>query len=186
MRDRGKLLVISGPSGAGKSTVISRLMALGERMEFSVSATTRRPRPGEQEGRDYYFVSREAFEGMVRQGELLEHAEFVGNCYGTPRAPVLEQLRQGVTVILDIEVQGARQVKALMPEAISVFLSPPDLSALEKRLRGRGTESEEKIQGRLETARREMELAGTYDYIVINDDPDRAARELLEILNKQK
>lgn len=186
MSDRGTLVVISGPSGAGKSTVISRLMAMGERMEFSVSATTRQPRPGEKEGRDYYFVSREAFAEMVRRGELLEHAEFVGNCYGTPKAPVMEQLRQGITVILDIEVQGARQVKDLMPEAVSVFLSPPDLGSLEKRLRGRGTESEEKIRDRLETARQEMELAGTYDYVVINDDPDRAARELLEILRRKK
>ena len=186
MSDRGKLLVLSGPSGAGKSTVIARLMTMLERTNFSVSATTRAPRPGEQEGRDYFFVSQEAFDRMTENGELLEHAEFVGNCYGTPKAPVLAMLEAGENVILDIEVQGAAQVKALMPEAITVFLSPPSLEALEARLRGRGTESEEKIRRRLETARREMALAPGYDHIVINDDPDRAARALRDILTAQK
>ena len=188
MENRGTLLVLSGPSGAGKSTVLRRLMDGREDMCFSVSATTRPPRPGEKEGIDYFFVSRERFQSMIEAGELLEHAEFVGNCYGTPKSQVLERLEQGMTVVLDIEVQGAAQVKARMPEALTVFLAPPSLEELERRLRGRGTETEEKILSRLETAREELKLAPRYDYTVVNDDPDRAAGELAEILqnwNKQ-
>ena len=181
---RGKLMVISGPSGCGKSTVIGKMMAGRENVEFSVSATTRSPRPGEREGVDYFFVSRERFDEMLQNDELLEHAEFVGNCYGTPKSQVCQRLESGVSVILDIEVQGAAQVKQKLPEAVTVFLAPPGLDALEHRLRGRGTESEETIRARLETARREMALAPTYDYTVINDDPDRASRELGAILDK--
>ena len=181
---RGKLLVISGPSGCGKSTVIAKMMAGRKNVEFSVSATTRKPRPGERDGVEYFFVSRERFDEMIRNDELLEHAEFVGNCYGTPKAQVCQRLENGISVILDIEVQGAAQVKAKLPEAVTVFLAPPGLDALERRLRGRGTEPEEKILARLETARREMQLAPQYDYTVINDDPDRAARALGEILDK--
>ena len=184
MNKRGKLLVLSGPSGCGKGTVLRALMAGHEDMAFSVSATTRAPRPGEVNGREYYFVSRERFMEMVEQGELLEHAEFVGNCYGTPKAPVLQQLEAGRHVLLDIEVQGAAQVKKAMPEAILVFLIPPSLEELERRLRGRGTETEEKIRQRLKTAEYEMTLAGEYDYTVVNDEVARAAAELAEILEK--
>lgn len=184
MNDRGKLLVISGPSGTGKSTVIGHLMEIRPGLEFSVSATTRAPRPGEVDGREYFFVTHERFDEMVNNGELLEHATFVGNSYGTPRSQVEQRLEQGITVILDIEVQGAAQVKASMPEAITVFLAPPSLEALEERLRGRGTETEEKILSRLETARQELLLAPTYDYTVVNDDFRRAAREINEILEQ--
>ena len=163
---------------------LAECVAGRENVEFSVSATTRRPRPGEREGVDYFFVSRERFEEMLRNDELLEHAEFVGNCYGTPKSQVCARLESGVSVILDIEVQGAAQVKQKMPEAVTVFLAPPGLDALERRLRGRGTESEETIRARLDTARREMALAPSYDYTVINDDPDRASRELGAILDK--
>ena len=182
--ERGVLLVLSGPSGVGKSTVIHKLMDLRGKMEFSVSATTRAPRPGEVDGREYFFVTREEFESMVERGELLEHAEFVGNCYGTPKSQVLRRLEDGITVVLDIEVQGASQVKALMPEALTVFIAPPSLAILEQRLRGRGTENEETIASRLIRAREELELAPTYDYTVVNDDADRAARELGEILDR--
>ena len=182
MAEKGTLLVLSGPSGVGKSTVLRRMMDGRDDMAFSVSATTRAPRPGEEEGKDYFFVTRERFDEMVERGELLEHAEFVGNCYGTPRSQVEQRLEAGITVVLDIEVQGAAQVKALMPEALTVFLAPPSLEALEQRLRGRGTETEEKIRSRLETARRELLLAPTYDFTVVNDDADRAASELAEIL----
>ncbi len=182
MAEKGTLLVLSGPSGVGKSTVLRKMMDGRDDMAFSVSATTRAPRPGEEEGKDYFFVTRERFDEMVERGELLEHAEFVGNCYGTPRSQVEQRLEAGITVVLDIEVQGAAQVKALMPEALTVFLAPPSLEALEQRLRGRGTETEEKIRSRLETARKELLLAPTYDHTVVNDDPDRAAAELSEIL----
>lgn len=182
MCKRGKLLVISGPSGVGKSTVIGCLMKQMEGLEFSVSATTRAPRPGETEGVEYFFVSRERFDEMIANDELLEHATFVGNSYGTPRSQVEARLEQGITVILDIEVQGAAQVKAKMPEAVTVFLAPPSLEALEERLRGRGTETEEKILGRLETAKRELELAPNYDHTVVNDIPERAAGEIRAIL----
>ena len=182
MENRGTLLVLSGPSGVGKSTVLRKLMDGREDMCFSVSATTRSPRPGEEDGVDYFFVSRERFQRMIEEEALLEHAEFVGNCYGTPKSQVLERLEQGITVVLDIEVQGAAQVKERMPEALTVFLAPPSLEELERRLRGRGTETEEKILSRLETARKELLLAPRYDFTVINDDPDRAAGELAEIL----
>ncbi len=182
MAEKGTLLVLSGPSGVGKSTVLRKMMDGRDDMAFSVSATTRAPRPGEEEGKDYFFVTRERFDEMVERGELLEHAEFVGNCYGTPRSQVEQRLEAGITVVLDIEVQGAAQVKALMPEALTVFLAPPSLEALEQRLRGRGTETEETIRSRLETARKELLLAPTYDHIVVNDDVDRAAAELEAIL----
>ena len=184
MTKRGKLLVLSGPSGCGKGTVLRSLMAGREDMAFSVSATTRAPRPGEVDGREYYFVTRERFMEMVERGELLEHAEFVGNCYGTPKTPVLEQLEAGRHVLLDIEVQGAAQVKKAMPEAVLVFLTPPSLEELERRLRGRGTETEEKIQQRLKTAEYELTLAPEYDYTVVNDEVARAAAEVAEILEK--
>lgn len=183
MNERGRLLVISGPSGAGKSTVIGHLMQMRPGMEFSVSATTRQPRPGEVDGKDYFFVTHREFDEMVEKGELLEHATFVGNSYGTPRSQVEHRLEQGITVILDIEVQGAAQVKAAMPEAVTVFLAPPSLEALEMRLRGRGTETEEKIRSRLDTAKRELLLAPEYDFTVINEDAVKAAEEIDRILD---
>ena len=179
---QGKLLVISGPSGVGKGTVIGKHFELRDDLAFSVSATTRAPRPGEEDGREYFFVTRERFDEMVERGELLEHAEFVNNCYGTPRRPLEEKLAQGLNVLLDIEVQGAAQVKAARPERVSVFILPPSLEELERRLRGRGTETEEKIRGRLETAKRELPLADGYDFKVVNDDAMRAAREISAIL----
>ena len=183
--DKGKLLVISGPSGTGKSTVIGVLMQQMEGLEFSVSATTRQPRPGERDGVDYFFVSRERFDEMVENDELLEHATFVGNSYGTPRSQVEARLAQGITVILDIEVQGAAQVAAAMPESVSVFLSPPSMEELERRLRSRGTETEDKILRRLETARHELTLVDRYQFHIINDDAHRAAAELNEIIERQ-
>ena len=186
MKSKGKLVVLSGPSGAGKSTVIGQLLQKRDDISFSVSATTRDPRPGETDGVNYYFRSYTEFQEMVRQGQFLEHAEYAGNCYGTPRGPVDELLRAGRTVILDIEVQGAFQVKQSMPEAVMVFLAPPSLTELERRLRGRATDSEEKIRIRLETARREYALAGKYDYIVINDVAEHAAAELDAIITAEK
>ena len=182
---KGKLLVLSGPSGAGKSTVVSKLMERRGDVCFSVSATTRAPRPGEQDGVNYFFVTRERVEEMVRTGELLEHAEYVGNCYGTPRAYVEQRLDAGYNVILDIEVQGARQVMEAAPEAVLVFLIPPTLAELERRLRARGTESDEVIRGRLERAKEECR-SDFYRYIVINDDADTAAKELDAIITAEQ
>lgn len=179
---RGKLIVISGPSGAGKSTVIQKLMELRSDLCFSVSATTRAPRDGEVEGRDYFFVTRDMFERMVRHGELLEHAEYVGNYYGTPSRYVEQRRAAGKHVLLDIEVQGASQVRSRIQDAITIFVIPPSLEVLRQRLRDRGTDSDTVIQNRLKRARAEYKEATFYDYIVINDNPDDAARELDSII----
>lgn len=182
----GKLIVVSGPSGAGKSTVIGKVMEKRTDVCFSVSVTTRAPRTGEEEGVDYFYVTPECFHEMVSSGALLEHAEYVGNCYGTPRAYVEEKLAAGISVILDIEVQGAAQVRAMERDAVSIFVLPPSAKELERRLRGRKTDSEEKIQKRLAQARRECEEASQYGYIVINDDPDAAAEEVCSIITAEK
>lgn len=183
--ERGLLVVLSGPSGAGKSTVIAGLMRRRNDIRFSVSATTRAPRPGEQDGVDYFFRTHEQFARMIEADAFLEHAEYVGNHYGTPIAPVEESLNAGYHVLLDIEVQGAEQVLKKRPNAVSVFLCPPSLAELERRLRGRGTDSEEKIQGRMATARREYGRAKDYAYIVVNDDADTAAAELDAIITAE-
>ena len=182
MSEAGKLIVVSGPSGAGKSTVIAKVMQKRADVCFSVSATTRAPRDGETHGTEYFFITREDFEGMIEAEQLLEHAEYVGNCYGTPAEPVTRQLAQGCNVILDIEVQGAAQVRRRMPEATFVFLCPPNIDALATRLCARNKDSEEKILRRLEVARQEYTQASEYDYIVINDDADIAAKELSSII----
>jgi guanylate kinase len=186
MTEKGKLIVVSGPSGAGKSTVIARVMKDDSDIAFSVSATTRAPRKGEVEGRDYYFVDRAFFEKMIENAELLEHAQYVGDYYGTPKLPVFENIEGGKSVIFDVEVQGAAQIKLKCPEAVLIFIIPSDFSQIEKRLRGRNTDSEEKIARRIETARREYAMAEKYDYIVINDDPDTAANEMKAIITAEK
>ena len=183
---RGKLIVVSGPSGAGKSTVVFKAINGREDMCFSTSVTSRKPRPGEIDGREYFFIDRERFEKMVESDELLEHAVYVGNYYGTPRKFVEDKLDAGNSVFLDIEVQGARQVKEKKPDAVMVFLIPPTLDELRKRLEKRGTESEETICNRLSRAREEYAEADFYDYIVVNDDPDIAAAELNAILLAEK
>lgn len=186
MSDSGKLIVVSGPSGAGKSTVISRVMAADRRVVFSVSATTRKPREGEVDGVNYFFTDVSAFERMIETGALLEYAQYVGNYYGTPREPVEENLKRGFSVLFDIEVQGAMQIKELCPEAILIFVIPPYFREIEKRLHARGTDSEEKIFQRIETARKEYAMACNYDYIVINDDPESAANEIVAIITAEK
>ncbi len=186
MTETGKLIVISGPSGSGKSTVIAQAMAMRENLTFSVSATTRSPRAGEKHGVDYFFMTPEEFEALLAEDALLEHACYVGNYYGTPRAAVEERLAAGQDVILDIEVQGAAQIRASMPEAILVFLLPPSFAELERRLLDRGKDSLEKIQGRLARAREEYRQADMYDYIIINDNVDRAGRELDAIITAEK
>ena len=183
--ERGLLIVLSGPSGAGKSTVIAALMRRRSDIRFSVSATTRAPRPGEAEGVNYFFRTHEQFQQMIAQDAFLEHAEYVGNHYGTPSAPVEDNLNAGYHVMLDIEVQGAEQVLQKRPDAVSVFLCPPSMAELERRLRGRGTDSEEKIQGRMDRARREYARAKNYAYIVVNDDAEKAAAELDAIITAE-
>ena len=182
MKEKGKLFVISGPSGAGKSTVVFKAMEARGDVCFSTSVTTRKPRPGEVDGKEYFFVDLDRFKEMVENDELLEHAEYVANSYGTPRAYVEEKLGEGMNVILDIEVQGARQVNQKMPEAVKIFIVPPSLEELERRLIGRGTDTPIAIEARLIRARQEYKEADFYDYIIINDDAERAAKELAAIM----
>ena len=183
---KGKLFAISGPSGVGKNSVLSRVMQLRDRVQYSVSATSRPMRPGEIDGKSYYFVTREQFEQMIAAGELLEHAEYVGNYYGTLEAPVNEKLDEGFDVILEIEVQGAMQIKKKRPDAVMVFIAPPSFEELASRLRGRGTEDEAKVQKRLETAKGELEQKDKFDYVVVNDTVDRAVDEIKGILASRR
>ena len=183
---QGKLFVISGPSGAGKSTVIARLLKRLDNAYFSISATTREPRRGERNDIDYHFVSREEFERMIANDELLEWAEYVGNYYGTPAGPVDEKLNAGYDVILDIETKGAASVMQKRPEAIGIFLFPGSFEILEQRLRARGTDSEEKVLKRLDQARRECEKVDMYQYVIINDRVETAADEAVAIMTAEK
>ncbi len=182
MNRKGTLFVITGPSGVGKGTVLQRVIQSMDRLYFSISATTRNPREGEQDGVQYHFLTREQFEQRIRQGRLLEYAEYVGNYYGTPLDPVEEHLGQGEDVLLEIELQGALKVKETRPDAVLVFIAPPSYHALETRLRGRGTEEEAVIQKRMNAARRECAGMEHYQYIVVNEQVEAAADELRAIL----
>ena len=183
---KGVLLVISAPSGAGKGTIIKRLMDDDRSLKLSVSATTRAPRPGEIDGEDYFFLSREEFDDLVKNGEMLEHAEYVGNCYGTPKGPVESWLEDGQDVILEIDVQGGQQVKKIMPECVSIFILPPSMKELENRLRGRSTEMDAVVDARLQAAREEVRHAEEYDYVVINDTVDKAVEDIKTIIAAEK
>ena len=185
MSEKGKLLVISGPSGAGKSTVVFKAIEGREDICFSTSVTTRSPRPGEVDGREYFFVNFERFREMVENDELLEHAEYVANRYGTPRAYVEQRMAEGMNVLLDIEVQGARQVRKKMPDAVLIFIAPPSIEELERRLRGRGTDTEAAIEGRLIRASQEFQEADFYDYLIVNDDVEKAAAKLNAIIEAE-
>lgn len=178
----GKLIVISGASGVGKGTVLGLMMASRPEMAFSVSATTRPPRPGEEDGVHYYFVTKERFEEMISQNAFLEYDAHAANYYGTPRAQAEEKMARG-HVLLDIEPNGAKQVKAAAPDAVLIFIMPPSVQELERRLRGRGDTPEEQIRMRMERATWEMEQRSWYDYVVTNDDAQRCANEILEILD---
>jgi len=179
---RNRLTVVSGPSGVGKSSVVGEMRRMRPDIYFSVSVTTRKPRPGEVDGQHYHFIDRETFDKMVANGELLEHAEFTGNCYGTPREPVEDALRSGKPAILEIELQGARQVRAAMPEARLVMLMPPSWEELVGRLTGRGTEHKDAVAARLAEAERELAAAGEFDVRVVNAEVRAAAEELLDLV----
>ena len=187
MNQKGLLVIISGPAGSGKGTIVSRLRELAP-FDFSVSATTRKPRPGEQHGVHYYFVDKADFENKIEQGEMLEYAQYVGNYYGTPKKPVEDALAEGKNIILDIEVKGALQIKEKRPEAIMIYVLPPDYETLLARIRGRGTETEEVIQKRMNEAKNEIKTFPRYDYVVINhnDGVERAAQDVLAILHAEK
>ena len=178
---KGKLFVISGASGVGKSTVLKQVMAKRKDLTFSVSATTRAPRPGEVDGESYYFVTKAEFEAMIARGEFLEYDAHMDNYYGTPAAQAKEKMEKG-SVILDIEPNGAFNVRAAMPDAVLIFIAPPSVEELQRRLAGRGDTSAEQMKLRLERSSWEMEQSAKYDYIVINDQVDACADEILKII----
>ena len=187
MEGKGLLLIISGFSGTGKGTVINRLLEkYDEKYALSISATTRSPREGEQDGREYFFKTREEFEEMIAKDELIEHACYVDNYYGTPKRYVEEKLEAGKNVILEIEIQGALDVKRLFPEAVLIFLLPPSVAELERRLRERGTETEEVVRARMERAAKEVDSAYKYDYMIVNDDVDICTQTIHSLIMSEK
>lgn len=188
MQRRGLLIILSSPSGAGKSTLARRMMAWDPTIRFSVSATTRTPRPGEQEGREYYFRTREEFEAMVSSGEMLEHAEVFGNLYGSPRGPVEAAMSEGRDTLFDVDWQGGQQIRnsGLGKEVVSVFILPPSMAELERRLRGRAQDSEEVIAARMRKSLDEISRWSEYDYVIVNRDIDMAEAELRAILTAER
>jgi guanylate kinase len=185
---RGLLLILSSPSGAGKSTLAKKLMAWDPTIRFSVSATTRAPRPGETDGREYYFKQRAEFEQMVATGEMLEHAEVFGNLYGSPRGPVEQAMREGRDTLFDIDWQGGQQIRnsALGRDVVSIFILPPSISALEARLRGRAQDSDDVIAGRMAKSRDEISHWAEYDYVLVNDDLEATFAKLLTVLEAER
>ncbi|MGB7262082.1 MAG: guanylate kinase [Albidovulum sp.] len=188
MKRRGLLIILSSPSGAGKSTLAKRLMAWDDSLKFSVSATTRPARQGEVDGRDYYFRTRDAFEEMVANGEMLEHAEVFGNLYGSPKGPVESAMNEGRDTLFDIDWQGGQQIRrsSLSKDVVSIFILPPSIADLESRLRGRGQDSEDVIADRMAKSRDEISHWGEYDYVIVNGDVDVAEAELKTILKAER
>lgn len=184
-KKHGELIVLSGPSGTGKSTVIAQLLEQRKDIHFSVSFTTRNPRTGEVDGVNYNFVDHAEFERMIAADELLEFAQYVGNYYGTSLKVIRDHLEQGIDVLLDIEVQGAAKVREKCPEAVSIFIIPPSMEELAKRLHQRATDAEDVIQNRLQQAQREYQEIPNYDYLVVNDDVETAAGEIISILTAE-
>ncbi len=185
---RGLLIILSSPSGAGKSTLAKRLMAWDPTLKFSVSATTRAPRSGEEDGREYYFKTKEEFEELVKTNQMLEHAEVFGNYYGTPRGPVELAMTEGRDTLFDIDWQGGQQIRrsALGKDVVSIFILPPSIADLESRLRGRAQDSEEVIAGRMAKSRDEISHWAEYDYVIVNEDVDAAEDELKTILTAER
>jgi len=183
---KGKVIVISGPSGVGKGTVVKELISSNNQCALSISATTRAPREGEADGVSYIFLTKEEFQRRIDSNEMLEYAEYCHNLYGTPKDYVLKSVEQGKNIILEIEVQGALNVKDIIPQAVTVFVMPPSMAELERRLRGRGTEKEEVIQQRLKTAVEEIKQSPKYDYVVINDTVEQCVSDITSIINSEK
>lgn len=184
--DKGLLIVYTGASGVGKGTIMKRLLESNDNIRLSVSATTRNPRPGETNGVEYYFVSVDEFKKMIENNELLEHAQYCGNYYGTPEKSVRDMLDKGLDVMLEIEVEGYKQIKNMFADCVTIFVLPPSIEELQRRLSGRGTETSDVIEKRLNRAVEEMEFAKEFDYQVINDDVERAKDEILSIISKIK
>ncbi|MBE9175238.1 guanylate kinase [Synechocystis salina LEGE 06155] len=181
---KGQLIVLTGPSGVGKGTLVQLLLERHPHWFLSISATTRSPRAGEEDGQSYYFLSKEEFQTWIGEEKLLEWAEYAGNYYGTPRQPVEAQIAQGKTVLLEIEVLGARQIKQTFPSARRIFILPPSVEVLEERLRGRGSDSETAIAKRLAQAQQELQAATEFDHQLVNDDLDRALHRLIDLINE--
>jgi guanylate kinase len=188
LQRRGLLIILSSPSGAGKSTLARRLMDWDPTIRFSVSATTRPPRPGEVDGREYHFCGRPEFEAQIARGEMLEHAEVFGNFYGSPKAPVEAAMAQGRDTLFDIDWQGGQQIRnsSLGKDVVSVFVLPPSIAELENRLRGRGQDSEAVIAGRMAKSRDEISHWAEYDYVLVNDDLDQAAQSLFTLITAER
>ena len=185
MSEQGILVVISGFSGAGKGTLLKAMMEKYHNYALSISATTRSPREGEQNGKEYFFVNRESFEKMIEEGQLIEYAQYVNNYYGTPRQYVFQQMADGKDVILEIEIQGALKIKEQFPEALLLFVMPPNAAELKKRLVGRGTESTEVIEARLHRAEEEAAGIDSYDYILINDNLEQCVEDMHQLIQAQ-
>ena len=183
---KGLLISVSGPSGAGKGSVLAKVKEMDPSFGTSVSVTTREPRENEKEGVDYFFKSKEEFTKMIEEGEIIEYDEFVGNYYGTPTVALQEMSEEGTDVLLDLTIAGSMALKENFEQSVTIFLLPPSLEELESRLKGRGTESDEMIKARLEVAKNEIGFVGNFDYVVVNDDIDEAAKKIYSIITSEK